>query len=255
MEAVAVLPQGLELLGAEELSSLGASKVRPLRRSVAFQADMACLYRLYLKSRLPFRLLRCISAFKCDGPESLYDGIQGAIEWEKWIHPSKTFRVDISGSSFNLPHSHFTALQVKNALVDLQRNLWGYRSNIELSNPDLCIHVHIAADKAILSFDGSGTSLHRRGYKAAIGSASLKENIAAGLIRLTGWDSSQPFIDPLCGSGTFLIEAASIALDAAPSINRTFCMKGWADFDEKLWESEKKLATIPFNQEKNIIRV
>ncbi len=250
MHGVAVLPEGLELLGAEELIALGASNVHPLRRSVAFKADMACLYRLYLKSRLPFRLLRRIATFECDGPESLYQRVQEAIQWKDWLHPSKTLRVDISGFSNHLPNSYFTALQVKNALVDLQRDLWGLRSDIDLQCPDLCIHLHLNSNKAVLSLDGSGGSLHRRGYKTAIGLAPLKENIAAGLIRMTGWDLSKPLIDPLCGSATFLIEAASIALDLAPSINRKFCLTGWADFDEELWEVEKELACRIVQKEK-----
>ena len=113
MQGIAVLPQGLESLGAKELIALGASDVRVLRRSVAFNADIACLYRLHLKARLPFRLLRNMASFDCDSQDSLYYGVQQAIDWEYWLHPSKTFRVDISGSSYELPNSYFTALQVK----------------------------------------------------------------------------------------------------------------------------------------------
>ncbi len=244
MQAIAVLPEGLEFQGAEELSALGAKSVLPRRRSVAFQADMSCFYRLHLKARLPFRLLREMARFQCDGPASLYQEVQVALEWERWLHPSMSFRVDVSGSCQGLTHSHFSALQVKNAVVDFQRKLWGERSDVNLEHPDLCLHLHLSPHGSVLSLDGSGGSLHRRGYRAAMGIAPLKENLAAGLIRLSNWDGCVPLVDPLCGSGTFLIEAASIALGLAPGLNRTFNFEGWADFDKNLWEKEKAISKL-----------
>ena len=242
MQAIAVLPQGLEEEGAKELVALGATSVRPGRRSIAFKADMSCFYRLHLQARLPFRLLREMARFPCDGPESLYFAVQGALDWECWLHPSMSFRVDVSGSCNGLPHSHFTALQVKNALVDLQRSLWAQRSDIDLAEPDLCLHLHLNNSGGVLSLDGSAGSLHRRGYRAAMGVAPLKENLAAGLMRITEWDATLPLVDPLCGSGTLLIEAVSNALGLAPGVMRSFLFEGWADFDSKLWNEEKKRA-------------
>ena len=242
MQAIAVLPQGLEEEGAKELNTLGAKAVRPLRRAAAFEADMACFYRLHLQARLPFRLLREIAQFPCRGPKELYGGVQSAFNWERWLHPSMSFRVDVTGSGPGLTHSHFTALQVKNAIIDLQRQLWGERSDVDLQDPALCLHLHLNRDCAVLSLDGSAGSLHRRGYRAAMGTAPLKENFAAGLIRLSGWDGSVPLVDPLCGSGTLLIEAASLALELAPGLNRSFLLEGWADFDPQLWEEEQKRA-------------
>ncbi|MFL0793842.1 MAG: class I SAM-dependent RNA methyltransferase, partial [Prochlorococcus sp.] len=207
MRAIAVLPQGLEAEGAAELIALGAKAVKPLRRAASFDADTACFYRLHLQARLPFRLLREMASFACNGPSDLYAGVQNALAWEKWLHPSMSFRVDVTGTGPGLTHSHFTALQVKNALVDLQRQIWGERSSIDLDEADLCIHLHLGRDAAVLSLDGSGGSLHRRGYRAAVGAAPLKENLAAGLIRLTGWSGDVPLVDPCCGSGTLLIEA------------------------------------------------
>tara|TARA_Y100001968_G_scaffold41529_1_gene31635 strand:- start:1696 stop:2832 length:1137 start_codon:yes stop_codon:yes gene_type:complete len=242
LQVVAVLPQGLEEEGAKELLGLGAYSVKVLKRSVAFSADWSSFYRIHLQARLPFRFLREISKFSCNGPASLYQGIQNSLAWNAWIHPSISFRVDVSGSSFGLTHSHFSALQVKNAIIDLQRDKWGNRSNINLHNPDLCIHLHLNRGKAILSFDSSGNSLHRRGYKIAMGIAPLKENIASGLIRISQWNASIPLVDPLCGSGTFLMEAASIALDFPPGLNRSFLFENWLDFDQVLWNQEKDLA-------------
>ena len=239
---VAVLPQGLEEAGAQELIALGAKAVRPLRRAAAFEADMACLYRLHLQCRLPFRLLRELASFPCDGRDSLYYGVQDAVDWERWLHPSMTFRVDATGSAQGLNHSHYSALQVKNAIVDRQRDLWGERSSVDLEEPDLHLHLHLGRGGAVLSLDGCGGSLHRRGYRAAMGLAPLKENLAAGLIQLTGWDGSTPLVDPLCGSGTLLIEAASRARQLGPGLERAFSLEGWADFDAALWAEEEQRA-------------
>ena len=242
LAAVAVLPQGLESAGCQELETLGAKAVQPLRRAAAFQADMACLYRLHLQARLPFRLLREVGRFPCQGRHDLYAGVQRALNWEQWLHPSMTFRVDVTGTAPGLNHSHFSALQVKNSLVDEQRNIWGERSSIDLENPDLALHLHLNRGEAILSIDGSGGSLHRRGYRAAMGAAPLKENLAAGLIRLSSWDGQVPLVDPCCGSGILLIEAVSMAIQQAPGLNRSFALEGWADFDPDLWERECKRA-------------
>ncbi len=240
IKAIAVFPPGLEAEGAQELEELGAISVKALRRSAVFEADLACFYRLHLSARLPFRLLREMARFRCDGSDSLYLGVQSSLDWERWLHPSMSFRVDVSGRCPGLTHSHFTSLQVKNALVDLQRKLWGERSDIDLKDPDFCLHLHLMSNgSCVLSFDGSGGSLHRRGYRAAMGVAPLKENLAAGLIRLTRWQRGMPLVDPMCGSGTLLIEAASIALGLSPALNRSFLLEGWADFDRKLWEEEK----------------
>ena len=238
LSAVAVLPQGLEAAGSEELTELGAHSVKPGRRAVSFDADMACLYRMHLQARLPFRLLRQVACFPCQGRDDLYDGIRQALDWERWLHPSMSFRVDVTGTAPGLNHSHFTALQVKNALVDAQRDLWGERSSIDLDDPDLSLHLHLGRGVAELSLDGSGGSLHRRGYRAAMGAAPLKENLAAGLIRLTGWDGISPLVDPCCGSGVLLIEAALAALQQAPGLERRFALEGWADFQPELWEKE-----------------
>ena len=238
ISAVAVLPQGLEAAGSEELTDLGAHSVKPGRRAVSFEADMACLYRMHLQARLPFRVLRQVASFPCQGRDDLYDGIRRALDWERWLHPSMTFRVDVTGTAPGLNHSHFTALQVKNALVDTQRDLWGERSSIDLDDPDLSLHLHLGSGVAELSLDGSGGSLHRRGYRAAMGAAPLKENLAAGLIRLTGWDGISPLVDPCCGSGVLLIEAALAALQQAPGLERRFALEGWADFQPELWEKE-----------------
>jgi len=288
-EVIAVVPPGLEEAAAAELIGLGVEGVRPLRRAVACRTDLAGFYRLHLRSRLPFRFLRELARFPCRGRADLHNGAQNACDWERWLPPEASFKVEASGSLPELNHSHYTALQVKNALVDLQRQQWGSRSMVNLEDPDLSLHLHLSPGRpfaggggggrgpsssggggmgggtAILSLDGSGASLHRRGYRAAMGLAPLKENLAAGLIALTGWDGSVPLCDPLCGSGTLLIEAAALALNRAPGLlseplvawgraagstagapveaterrrPRHFGFERWPDFDAGLWEQE-----------------
>lgn len=246
---IAVLPPGLEEAGAAELAELGASAVQPLRRAVRCRTDLATYYRLHLRARLPFRLLRQLAAFPCRGKDDLYDGVQRAADWGRWLPPEFSFRVDASGSIPGLSHSHYSALQVKNALVDWQRQRWGQRSSVDLDDPDLGLHLHLSPGRpgqtpqASLGLDGSGESLHRRGYRAAMGLAPLKENLAAGLIGLTGWDGSVPLADPLCGSGTLLIEAACMALGRQPGLHRRFALERWPDFDGRLWAQEVEAAS------------
>jgi putative N6-adenine-specific DNA methylase len=248
IEATAVVPPGLEEAAAAELAELGAEATKPLRRAVGFQCDLATLYRLHLRARLPFRILRELASFPCASRDALYVGIQEAIDWERWLPPERSFRVDATGSAPGLNHSHYSALQVKNALVDWQRQRWGARSSIDLESPDLSLHLHLGGGLASLSVDGAGASLHRRGYRPAMGLAPLKENLAAGLIRLTGWDGSVPLADPLCGSGTLLIEAVAMALgrpaglDAATGEVRDLALCNWQDFDSIIWQQEVETA-------------
>ena len=245
---VAVVAPGLEEVAATELAALGAIDVRPLRRAVACRTDLAGLYRLHLQARLPFRLLRELARFPCRDRRDLYEGVQTAADWERWLPPEHSFKVEVSGSLPGLDHSHFTALQVKNALVDRQREQWGQRSTVDLDDPDLVLHLHLspgrpgAGSAAVLSVEGSAGSLHRRGWRAAVGLAPLKESLAAGLIALTGWDGSVPLLDPLCGSGTLLIEAACAALGRAPGLDRPFLLERWPDFDPALWRREEQAA-------------
>ena len=243
ISGIAVVPPGLEEAAAAELTALGCQAAARLRRAVRFQTDLAGFYRLHLQARLPFRLLLELAQFPCRCKDELYDGVQRAVDWSRWLPPGATFRVDATGSAPGLNHSHYSALQVKNALVDLQRQQWGARSSVDLDDPDLSIHLHLGGGEAALSLDGSGGSMHRRGYRAAMGLAPLKENLAAGLIALTGWDGSVPLADPLCGSGTLLIEAACMALGRAPGLGRRFALERWPKFDSQLWQQERQAAS------------
>ncbi len=242
MKLVASISQGLEKEGAKELIELGAKSVKASRRHILFEADMACLYRIHLRARLSFRFLREIFKFPCQGPDELYGGVQRSIDWENWLQPRQSFRVDVTGFGEGLSHTHFTALQVKNAIIDLQRERWGARSSIDLNNPDICFHLHLSNHQAVLSVDGSNSSLHKRGYRPAVGIAPIKETLAAGLMRMTEWDGTKNLVDPLCGSGTFLIEAVSMLLGIASGMDRQFLFKNWPDFDTYIWDKELKMA-------------
>lgn len=232
----ATVARGLEPIAAQELERLGAMDVRPEFTGVHFAGDRALLYRVNLWARTIFRVLVPIKEFYCPSPEMLYKEVQ-KISWEQYLQPYNTLAVDCTGSNQKLNHTHFTALQVKNAIVDQQRNQSGKRSSIDIENPDLLINVHIHQDRCILSLDSSGTSLHRRGYRPAMGLAPLKETLAAAILDMAEWDASLPFLDPLCGSGTLPIEAGLKALNIAPGLFRQkFGFFSWSDFDEPLWQ-------------------
>jgi len=180
--------------------------------------------------------------FPCQNAAQLYQGVQ-RLDWRDLIPPDKTLAVTATGKNRQLNHTHFTALQVKNAIVDQQRQHWGERSNVDPQHPDVQVNVHIRNDRCTLSLDSSGRSLHRRGYRPAVGAAPLKESLAAALIKLTEWPGDVPLLDPLCGSGTFPLEAALSALNIAPGLFQDeFGFQTWVDFDGALWEEVKQEA-------------
>jgi putative N6-adenine-specific DNA methylase len=172
----------------------------------------------------------------CYDADDLYQGIQ-SIDWRPYLTPDLTFAVDATGKNLRLNHTHFTALQVKNAVVDQQRQHWGDRSTIDTQHPEVRLNVHIQDDTCTISLDSSGSSLHRRGYRPAVGAAPLKESLAAALVKLTDWPGDVPLLDPLCGSGTLPLEASMVALNMAPGLFREeFGFQTWPDFDGELWD-------------------
>ncbi len=231
----ATVARGLEPIAAQELERLGAQSVRPDFTGVHFVGDKAMLYRVNLCARTIFRVLVAIREFYCPNADILYREVQ-KISWDDYLKPHNTLAVNCTGGNQKLNHTHFTALQVKNAIVDQQRLKSGNRSSVDAQNPDVLINVHIHQDRCILSLDSSGTSLHRRGYRTAMGTAPLKETLAAALLDMAQWDSSLPFLDPLCGSGTLPIEAGLKALNIAPGLFRKkFAFESFPDFDPELW--------------------
>jgi len=233
----ATVARGLEPVAVQELKHLGAQEVHPDFTGVHFTGDQALLYRVNLWARTLFRVLVPIHEFSCPSVDRLYQEVQ-KISWENYLQPYKTLAVHCTGRNPALSHSHFTALQVKNAIVDQQRRTSGQRSSVDVQHPDLLLNLHIQQNRCILSLDSSGTSLHRRGYRQAMGTAPLKETLAAALLDMAGWDANLPFIDPLCGSGTLPLEAGLKALNIAPGLFRPkFGFMSWPDFDAKLWQS------------------
>jgi putative N6-adenine-specific DNA methylase len=227
----ATVARGLESLAAEELEQLGATTIEPGFCGVSFTGDRDLLYRVNLWARLPFRILMKLHEFPCQDAEDLYRGVQ-SIDWSLYLTPDMTLAVKATGKSQQLNHTHFTALQVKNAIVDQQQERFSDRSNVELQSPDVQITVHLDRDLCTVSLDSSGESLHRRGYRPAVGAAPLKESLAAALIQLSGWQPEQMFYDPLCGSGTLPLEASLKALNVAPGLFRErFGFETWLDAD------------------------
>ena len=242
MNVVASSPEGLEKSLAEEISNLGGFNINTYKRFINFECDFETFYRVHFYSRLAFRFYREIASFNCYDKQSLYAGVRDSFDWLNWLHFDKTFNVQVTGRTSSLSHTHFTALEVKNSITDLQQAVWNKRSNISLDNPDFIIHLHLNNNKAILSLQSSVESLHKRGYRPAIGNAPLKENLASGLINMTRWNGKVPLIDFMCGSGTFLIEAVNQYLGVPINIDQVYLFENWLDFRKDIYLNEKNKA-------------
>ncbi len=242
MNVVASSPEGLEKSLAEEISNLGGFNINTYKRFINFECDFETFYRVHFYSRLAFRFYREIASFNCYDKQSLYAGVRDSLDWLNWLHFDKTFNVQVTGRTSSLSHTHFTALEVKNSITDLQQAVWNKRSNISLANPDFIIHLHLNNNKAILSLQSSLESLHKRGYRPAIGNAPLKENLASGLINMTQWNGKVPLIDFMCGSGTFLIEAVNQFLGVPINIDQVYLFENWLDFRKDIYLNEKNKA-------------
>ena len=242
MNVVASAPEGLEKYLAKEISNLGGFNISAYKRFINFECDFETFYRVHFYSRLAFRFYREIASFNCYDKQSLYAGVRDSFDWLNWLHFDKTFNVQVTGRTSSLSHTHFTALEVKNSITDLQQAVWNKRSNVSLANPDFIIHLHLNNNKAILSLQSSVESLHKRGYRPAIGNAPLKENLASGLINMTQWNGKVPLIDFMCGSGTFLIEAVNQYLGVPINIDQVYLFENWLDFRKDIYLNEKNKA-------------
>ena len=227
---------GLEPVLANELTQLGAKNVQVGRRMVSFTGDKEMMYRANFQLHTAIRILKPIKHFKALSADDVYEGVKD-IDWTEYLSLDKTFAVDSVVFSEEFRHSKFVAYKVKDAIVDQFREKTGNRPNISVSNPDMRLHIHIAEDQCTLCLDSSGESLHRRGYRQESVEAPLNEVLAAGMILMTGWRGETDFIDPMCGSGTLLIEAALIARNMAPGLFRKeFAFEKWPDFDADLFD-------------------
>ncbi len=235
-ELIAKTFMGLEPVLAKELAQLGASDVQVGRRMVSFMGDKELMYRANFQLHTAIRILKPIKHFKALSADDVYNGVKD-IDWSEYIGLEKTFAVDSVVFSEEFRHSKFVAYKVKDAIVDQFRERTGKRPNISITNPDIRLHIHIAEDKCTLCLDSSGESLHRRGYRQESVEAPLNEVLAAGMILMTGWQGDCDFIDPMCGSGTLLIEAALIAHNMAPGLFRKeYAFEKWPDFDADLFD-------------------
>ena len=235
-EIIAKTFMGLEPVLAKELAQLGANDVQVGRRMVSFKGDKELLYRANFQLHTAIRILKPIKHFRALSADDVYEGVKD-IDWSEYIALDKTFSVDSVVFSEEFRHSKFVAYKVKDAIVDQFRERTGKRPNISITNPDIRLHIHIAEDQCTLCLDSSGESLHRRGYRQESVEAPLNEVLAAGMILMTGWQGETDFIDPMCGSGTLLIEAALIARNMAPGLFRKeFAFEKWPDFDADLFD-------------------
>lgn len=230
---------GLEEVLAEELKELGAENVEVLTRAVSFEADKSLMYKSCLHLRTALRILRPISTFRANDENELYKEIQ-KINWEDYLDKEGTFAVDSTVNSNVFRHSKYIALKTKDAIVDQYRDKYDMRPSVHVKSPDLRINLRIKGQDCTLSLDASGDVMFKRGYRVKIVKAPMNEVLAAGLLKLSEWKPEIPLVDPMCGSGTILIEAALMARNIPPlSFRNIFGFMFWPDFDQKLWAEIK----------------
>lgn len=245
---------GFEDVLAEELKNLGAQDVTKGNRSVSFKGDTGFMYKANLCLRTALKILKPIKTFRVKNQEDLYRGVS-QIDWQNYLLVNGTFSVNATVFSEHFNNSQFIVHKTKDAIVDQFRKLHNTRPNVDTEHPDLIVNVHIQREVCTVSLDSSGGSLHLRGYRTATNIAPINEVLAAGLILQTGWTGQTDFLDPMCGSGTFLIEAAMIACNIPANINRReFGFQHWLDYDEELFEKiENSLMNKIRNFDKQII--
>lgn len=236
-EMVAKTMSGLEDVLAEELTALGANDLQIGRRMVSFTGDQMLLYKANLHCRTALRILKPIHTFKAKNADEVYAEIK-KFNWFDYLTEKNTFAIDAVVFSSIFTHSKFVAYRVKDGIADYFTQKVGKRPSVSVSNPDLLINVHVSETQCTISLDSSGESLHKRGYRIDQTEAPLNEVLAAGMILKTGWRGESDFIDPMCGSGTLLIEAAMIAMNIPPGIYRNgFAFEKWNDFNKDMFDT------------------
>ncbi len=228
---------GLEEVLARELVELGAGNVQTQHRAVSFTGDRAMMYKANLHCRTASRILKPILTFKASDADRVYE-ILKEVRWENYLHPHGTFAVDATVYSDHFRHSKYVTYRVKDAIADYFTERYDRRPTVSVARPQLMFNIHIAQQQCTLSLDSSGESLHKRGYRTDPTEAPLNEALAAGMLLMAGWRGQSDFVDPMCGSGTLLIEAALIALNIPPGIYRKeFAFERWRDFDKELFDT------------------
>jgi len=229
--------KGLEDLVTAELCTLGLTELKTERGGVSFNGSLEDGYKACLWLRTASRVLLVLAEFPCTSPEELYAGVR-AIGWHQYLNPEMTMAVDSVLRDSAMTHSGFIALKSKDAIVDCIRDKFGSRPNVDTKSPDLQINVHLVKNRCTVSLDMAGDPLDRRGYRLDRNKAPLRENMAAALIAFSGWTGETPLYDPMCGSGTIVIEAALKAANAAPGLLRErFGFQNWLGHDPTLWRN------------------
>ncbi|MCD4772068.1 MAG: RNA methyltransferase [Bacteroidales bacterium] len=243
-ELIAKTLAGLEDILANELKEIGAEDIQVLTRAVGFKGDKEIMYKANYLCRTAIKILKPFASFLIRNEDDLYKEIK-KIDWWDYMDVDDTLAVDCTLSASSITHSKYASLKVKDAIVDKFREKFDKRPSVDIIDPTLRINIHIFRDNCSVSFDSSGVSLHKRGYRKATDMAPINELLAAGMILLSGWKKDCNFIDPMCGSGTILIEAALIANNIPSGYYRKFFgFEHWKDFDKDLWEKIKKEASL-----------
>ncbi len=248
----ATCPRGLEELLVAELNAAGAQVVRQLPAGVLFMADAAAEMRANLTSRIATRILRKVGYTRYRKEEHIYRAALD-LPWPDWFDVKKTIAVKVGAQNAPLKSLNFITLKIKDAICDRFREETRERPSVDTEAPDVPVYAFLTADAATFYLDTSGEPLFKRGFKREASAASIKENLAAGLLLLSGWEPGTPLLDPMCGAGTILLEAADMALNRAPGRSRHFAFEHYRDFDAALWQrikaeakaQEKPLTSLP----------
>jgi 23S rRNA (guanine2445-N2)-methyltransferase len=237
-EFFASAPRGLEALLARELEALGASHPQAVPGGVSFSGTWEACYRANLWSRIASRVLWKIGEFSYRTENDVYAAAK-AVDWPRYFAVERTLRVNVTAQKSPLRSLEFATLRIKDAVCDRFREALGKRPDVERAAPDVRIHAFLEKDRGALYLDTSGEPLFKRGWRAAQGEAPLRENLAAGIVMLTGWQPAEPLLDPMCGGATLLVEAAAMARGRAPGARRSFGFEKLLGFDAALWERIK----------------
>ncbi|CAG9934281.1 THUMP domain-containing class I SAM-dependent RNA methyltransferase [Candidatus Nitrotoga arctica] len=234
-------PRGLETMLANELNTLGAQEVRTTDGGVHFTGPFLLSYRINLHSRIASRVLWRVAVAHYRNEQDIFDTAY-ALPWNDWFGTTHTIRVNMTAIKCPLKSLDFATLKIKDAVCDKFRALTGERPNVDTHTPDVRIHAFLESSRMTLYVDTSGDALFKRGVRQYTNVAPLRENLAAGILLLTGWQPGVPLLDPMCGSGTFLIEAALMSLNIAPGISRSFAFEKLKDFDASAWSDMRRQA-------------
>ena len=237
----ATCPRGLETVLAQELADCGALNVQPVDGGASFTGDIEICYRANLQSRVATRILWRVGQGNYASEDDIYQAVL-KLDWKEWFSVDRNFMVKVTGVKCPLKSLEFVTLRIKDAVCDRFRQSLNRRPDINTREPDVRVHAYLTADQYQIYLDTSGAALYQRGFRRSSVEAPLRENLAAGILKLTGWKPGTPLLDPMCGSGTFLLEVAMMALNIAPGSKRHFAFEKLNNFDQSAWQAIKQQA-------------